>query len=61
MSDSVSWKNKVNVTNTKTLSETDLAGRMQVRSKMKNECDFFFLDEGRVYDNNFISVTVMYL
>lgn len=39
MADSVSWKNKVNIT----FSETQPAGRMQMRSKIKNEFDFFFL------------------
>lgn len=54
MADSVSWKNKVIVTNSKTLSETELAGRMQVRSKMKNECDFFLGGAG-------LKVTLLFL
>jgi len=47
VTDSVSWKNKLNVINAKTHSETELASRMQVRSKMNHESDFF-LGEGRV-------------
>lgn len=58
MADSASWKNKVIVTNTKTLSETVLAGRMQVRSKMKNKWDFF-LGGDRVSGNTFMSGFVM--